>query len=313
MPSFINPFPIGNGGGGGSNQSGSETVEGIVKFATHGESAPLKAVQANDPRVNSIILSNTPPSNKDLIWVDNSSNPWSIKYYNQSTLEWEKISSSGSIDDLKASDIEYINQNYPNLNDVQKALDKLLYVNPQITNFTNNIGTVEKGRTITNVNLTWSLNKQVNSLSISGIGNINSSATSYNITNTSITSDKSYTLTANDGTNSVSATTSIVFRQKIYYGTNSNTVLTNSDILNLNSQFAISRVLNKNIDGNGEYIYFAYPSSFGAATFKINGLISTAWEQSTINFTNASGFTENYIIYRSTSIQYGTGISIEIQ
>ncbi len=58
--------------------------------------------------------------------------------------------------------------------------------------------------------------------------------------------------------------------------------------------------------GVGEYIWYAYPASYGAATFTIAGfeggfdLIT-----STLSITNANGVTQNYRLYRSTNPSLG--------
>jgi hypothetical protein len=60
----------------------------------------------------------------------------------------------------------------------------------------------------------------------------------------------------------------------------------------------------------GEYIWYAYPERLGASVFKMNGFNGGFKEAETVSFTNGSGYTEKYYLYRS--IETGNG-SIEIQ
>lgn len=115
----------------------------------------------------------------------------------------------------------------------------------------------------------------------------------------------------------------VKFIQKAYWGISGATGLTSSDILNLsntgwtyvNDNLTRKRLFQLN--GDGEYIYYAYPQSLGQSNgtnypeFKTNGIINTAWELETINFTNSEGYTENYYVYRSTYKQNGYGIEVE--
>ena len=57
---------------------------------------------------------------------------------------------------------------------------------------------------------------------------------------------------------------------------------------------------------SGQYVYFAYPSSFGVATFTVNGLLNTDWSLTTRAFVNASGYSEPFHIYRSNNLLTGT-------
>ena len=67
-----------------------------------------------------------------------------------------------------------------------------------------------------------------------------------------------------------------------------------------------SRVGNYNgINGNGQYLVFAWPTSFGSPSFTVNGLPNTAWTKisSSISFTNMNGYVENYDIWISNTAQ----------
>ena len=60
---------------------------------------------------------------------------------------------------------------------------------------------------------------------------------------------------------------------------------------------------------DGSYIWYAYPAKWGISTFKMNGLPAD-FNVQVIEFTNSSGYKENYYLYRS--IEHSLG-SIEVQ
>lgn len=195
---------------------------------------------------------------------------------------------------------------------VQDALDKLFYVTPAVT-LTNNHLVQEKGVTVTGLVFDWTLNKSVVSQSFNqGIGAVSPELRTLSLSGLSLTTNISYTITVDDGTTTAESSTTVAFNNKRYWGVSSLESLADADVIALSNEFSTTRVQTKTVNGGGKYIYFAYPASFGAATFTVNGLLSTAWTLTTRSFTNASGHSESYNIYRSNTVQNGTGIVISI-
>jgi len=77
--------------------------------------------------------------------------------------------------------------------------------------------------------------------------------------------------------------------------------------------------LNSNLDNNrnysfsdnagpGEYIYYAYPSSYGDASFTVGGFVGgfSKLHGGATAHTNSAGFTETYFIYRSDNANLGS-------
>jgi hypothetical protein len=205
--------------------------------------------------------------------------------------------------------------------------------------FGNTTGTVEIGSTIMSVSLSWSIsptNTPVASQSISASqGTFNSINTNSRTTtafipgpigfpNTPFTTDTTWTLTVNDGTGlpgaTVTAQTSIAFRHYLSWGIASTPTLDNSQIRNLHTssgvgagrEFRDSKGKSVSISGSGQYIYFAYPVSWGTASFIVNNAPNTAWTNTQVSYTNASGNVSQFYIYRSTDIQFGSNIPITI-
>lgn len=196
---------------------------------------------------------------------------------------------------------------------VKEALDALLYVAPVITSFSNNRGTVEIGSTISSLTLTWSFNKAVASQSINqGVGTLDPSLRTVTLSDLALTTNRTWTLSASDGTTPVSASTSVSFSHRRYWGASSNTSLSNADILALSSEFAsgFGKTITYDCSG-GKYPYFVYPAAWGSPTgVKVGGLSFTDFSVTTQAFTNASGNTTTFNVVRFNGIQTGAAIQV---
>jgi hypothetical protein len=136
----------------------------------------------------------------------------------------------------------------------------------------------------------------------SNIINLPSSQHNYNVIG-DFTSGISFSIHASDGTANPSSTQNLNFLSRFYYGTSPlSTGYSNAQILALANQPLVSnRNLNTSINGNGQYVVFAYPVSFGAGNFSVGGFSSTL-NQSTQLITNANGYTTNYYIYTTGTV-----------
>lgn len=219
----------------------------------------------------------------------------------------------GSFGGGVASDL-YFNPAYPLLTTTQLALDYLLYLPPQITGFSNSVGTVEIGGTVHAVNLAWSFNKAMTTVMLNGVAVSPPTLTAESLTGLNLTANTSYTLSASDGTDTVSATTTVSFSARRWWGASPLAALASSDILALgNSEFAGSFAQSKSLSATAAYFYFAWPASFGMPNaFTVGGLASSGWVQATVAHTNASGHTQNYYTFRSQYLQNGTDINIVV-
>ena len=189
---------------------------------------------------------------------------------------------------------------------VQDALDALFYVPLQVTSFGNTVSVVEQGGTIFADALNWGYNKSVASQSIDqGIGALPSGDRAHNAAGI-WTSDVTWHLSASDGTVSANAATTLAFRQQRYWGPSSALSFNDAGIIALSQEFATNFNQSRTITANAEYIYFAFPTSFGTPAFTVNGLLNTAWALTTRVFVNASGYTSSYDIWRSNNLLTGT-------
>lgn len=118
------------------------------------------------------------------------------------------------------------------------------------------------------------------------------------VNNASVT----FTLTANEtGGPSVVSTTSIAFRPLAFWGTGLPGGATEAFIEALgNNALASSRTRSFTVTaGVPDKIYYAYPLSYGAGTFSVNGFVGGFLPPTTVSVTNAFGVTQDYLLYES--------------
>jgi hypothetical protein len=127
--------------------------------------------------------------------------------------------------------------------------------------------------------------------------------------------DTVITLTVNDNTSTYTFTSSVVFQNKLYWGSISTFSTFNSaDILGLTgvpgwygSTLSSNRVSNfDGFDAGGQYIVFAMPTNFGTPSFLTNGLVNTAFSSQVLNFTNSQpgAYAASYSVWYSNTPQY---------
>lgn len=119
-----------------------------------------------------------------------------------------------------------------------------------------------------------------------------------------------FTLNAANGESSNSSVTA-TFRNRIRWGVSTKASgYTSSDVVGLSgSTLSNSQVQSQNINAtSGQYLIFAFPSSYTsihATGFLFNTVTCPFQAFETVSVTNASGFTENYKVYRSTNAALG--------
>jgi hypothetical protein len=194
------------------------------------------------------------------------------------------------------------------------------YTAPAITTYVingSNLVTIEKGASLVNPVLTWSLSGSVpNSQSIDqGVGAVPVGTFTKTVTGT-FTTSTAWTLTVADtdpqgNAKNASATVNLNVRQKRYWGVSTSASLNSAGVLGLSNEFATSRGKSVTYDATGgRYIFYAYPASFGLPTVTVGGLSFSAWTKTDLSFTNASGFTEAYYVIRFNDLQNGAAIAV---
>ena len=214
------------------------------------------------------------------------------------------------------ADIAYTNAQYPEMKTVADALDQLLYVNPAVSTFTSNpaFGDYEIGSTVSNPRFTWSYNKAIvnQNLKVGGttIALDDPQVREHAYTG-DITSATTFTISGNDNKlKACSRSGSFNFKHKRYFGVAEVPAEYNSDfILGLTGkEFCTGRTksafsLNA---GAGQYMFYCFPASYGTPTFNVGGFDGGFELAATIDFTNASGNTTSFVIWKSENANLGT-------
>lgn len=207
---------------------------------------------------------------------------------------------------VDAKNTAYENTNYPQYTDVELALNalfnKVYYVKPTCAlSADKKGGTFEMGTVISApITFTWSTNKDITSQTLTGCTLADASVRSATY-DTNVTADKSFTLSVSDGENFASSSVSYKFLNKILWGNS-------TEPTTYNSKFILALSNNKLASSNkgafsfncsdGEYAYFAAPTSMKITSAWVNGFQADLEEVAVVNHTNASGYTSSYTITR---------------
>lgn len=221
---------------------------------------------------------------------------------------------------------------------MQEMWDLLLYpyLTPSFASFANSglLSVYEVGQTIAtgSQSFSWSFNNlpNVSANTTTIVQNISPVTTLYGpasntspsaLTLTAVysagtsTTTTLYTISAiNTSDNSFSTTISRSWKPKIYYGTNSASVLVEADIKALISNPLSNTFAGTYSFGANNYKYFCYPSSFGTATvFTDTGTnFPVAMDAPyLVSVTNTYGVTLSYRVHRTYNIMGGS-INIQI-
>jgi hypothetical protein len=202
---------------------------------------------------------------------------------------------------------------------LSEILAELLYLALEITSFTGT-SQYEKGQVLTSIFLSWGYNKAIQTQSITGTGVVPPTLlvgdTSKTVTLSNVSTDTVITLTADDvigdGHAAKTATLELKFLNKIYWGKAVIGTINSAFILSLQGELKQNRIKSFVEDtGLNEYIWFCSPVAYGAATFIADGFVGGFQLETTISFTNASGHTEDYYVYRSVNHNLGS-INIDV-
>lgn len=187
--------------------------------------------------------------------------------------------------------------------------DEFEYVPIAITSFTNNKNTVEMGTKITDVILNWALNKDPKTMTINDESITPLTARTKTYSGQNITTNKTYTLKVTDEKDATATkTTSITFVNGVYWGAKAapSGAYGSAFILGLTKGLQGSKGKTFTVDAAaGQHIFYALPTRYGACTFNVGGFDGGFTKVSTIEFTNASGYKENYDIYKSVNAGLG--------
>lgn len=234
---------------------------------------------------------------------------------------------------IKAVDVSLEgHEAYPN---VQTAIDSLLYAKPAIASFTIDPVISQIGSSVTTVDFNWKFEEGTTDYieSVYIRDNSGNTIATPSIEDTSfryiypdgqsIDASTSFNLIVKDKAGIIiSASASIKFLPKIYWGTSAESSINNSegilalqnnDYIDINPGDPYDRTFSFDAFG-AKYLYFAVPSNLtiNDTDFMIGGLFNNNWSVSGVQFTNESGYISEYTIFKLNDIQHADHIEVRI-
>lgn len=213
--------------------------------------------------------------------------------------DWKQIGGSGEETENRLTALE-------------QAIADLTYTAIAITSFSANPSTAEMGSTVSSLTLSWGVNKTPSALTLDGSA-LTASTKTVNVTG-AFTANKTWTLKATDERGATSTrTATLSFLNGVYYGVATEPSAYNSAfVLGLTKSLRSGKLTSFSANaGSGQYIYYCLPTRMGTCSFKVGGFDGGFSLIDTIEFTNASGYSENYYIYRSDNVSLGqTSVSV---
>lgn len=191
--------------------------------------------------------------------------------------------------------------------ELEKGLADLQYKAIDITSFTINPSVAETGSTVKEVVLKWAINKDPVKLTVEG----NSVAVNLRETTLkalSLTKAHTFNVSATDERGATdSMTKTLSFYNGVYYGLLADgAALDSAAVLTLTRELTNTKGRKFSVTcGEGQRIAYAIPSRLGTPTFKVGGFEGGFYLAATIDFTNASGYTEPYAVWLSSNTNLG--------
>ena len=201
----------------------------------------------------------------------------------------------------------------------KKIVDDLNYTKIAINSMTATNSNNEIGATVTDTDVAWTLNKtpktQKIKFSSEAEESLGTDVRSKSYTGKSVQSNSIIKLTVTDERDAeVSRQVTIQFQPKVYYGVSEDPNALDSPAINaLTGVLASSKARTFSANaGEGEYIVYIIPSSFGTPTFNVGGFDGGFKKTKTIEHTNASGYKQNYDIWQSVNAALGqTSVTVK--
>lgn len=196
----------------------------------------------------------------------------------------------------------------------KKIVDDLNYKKIAVNTMSATNSSNEIGATVTGTEVTWTLNKEPKTQKIKfgseAEETLETSARKKSYTGKSVKTNTTIILTVTDERDAVvTKNVSISFQPKVYWGVADNKeAYESADILALEgSALSSGRGRTFTVDASvGKHILYAIPSSFGTPTFNVGGFDGGFIKVGTIEHTNASGYEQNYDVWKSVNAGLGS-------
>lgn len=274
--------------------------EGVVEI--DGKPVSLSAEQKDYVDANTLSEVVTIPTGKKFIFTDAATNQGG-------TVALENLARQILLN-LTTQTFE-LDQGTKTLPDALNELNRdLQYIPIEILAFSNNIGVAEKDSTINELTLKWQLNKEPETILMNGQVRADlKTLRSLTLKDMALTADKTFMLQVTDEKGKTARkNTSVVFQNRVYYGVSEiPEEVNNTFILSLSRSLQGSRTKTfSTTSTEGQYVWYAFPSRYGTPVFNVGGFDGGFTKAASISFTNASGYTEEYAVYRSDNSNLGT-------
>lgn len=274
--------------------------EGVVEI--DGKPVSLSAEQKDYVDTNTLSEVVTIPAGKKFIFTDAATNQGGI-------VALENLARQILLN-LTTQTFE-LDQGAKTLPDALNELNRdLQYIPIEILAFSNNIGVAEKGSTLNELTLKWQLNKDPETILMNGQVRADlKTLRSLTLKDMALTADKTFMLQVTDEKGKTAQkNTSVVFQNGVYYGVSEiPEEVNNTFILSLSRSLQGSRTKTfSTTSTEGQYVWYAFPSRYGTPVFNVGGFDGGFTKAASISFTNASGYTEEYAVYRSDNSNLGT-------
>lgn len=274
--------------------------EGVVEI--DGKPVSLSAEQKDYVDANTLSEVVTIPTGKKFIFTDAATNQGG-------TVALENLARQILLN-LTTQTFE-LDQGTKTLPDALNELNRdLQYIPIEILAFSNNIGVAEKGSTINELTLKWQLNKEPETILMNGQVRADlKTLRSLILKDMALTADKTFMLQVTDEKGKTAQkNTSVVFQNGVYYGVSEiPEEVNNTFILSLSRSLQGSRTKTfSTTSTEDQYIWYAFPSRYGTPVFNVGGFDGGFTKAASISFTNASGYTEEYAVYRSDNSNLDT-------
>lgn len=217
----------------------------------------------------------------------------------------------GLIKGITVDTLEYTTSDDENIKTLRDALDKLLYSPLAISSFSLSKTVAERGEVVEGLKLTWDYNKTtILEQQLNGTV-IDKNIRQY-VEPVAVTNNTTFRLIGSDGRGSAERSATINFYNGRYHGTSNSTNYNNDFVKGLVRTLSDSRVQTFNVNClAGQHIFYCIPVRLGVPVFTVNGFQGGFSKVETLSFTNASGFTESYDIWKTTNSGLGnTTVSV---
>lgn len=184
-----------------------------------------------------------------------------------------------------------------------------LYKAMGINSFTVSPSQAERGSTVADVTVAWSLSKTPKSLTLDDKAQ-DTASKGTTLSGVNLKASKTYTLKATDARNAVATRTAdVAFRDKRHWwvAASLDAVGVTDQIINqatgeLATWYSKTFTLNA---AAGQHIYYAFPASWGTPRFFVGGFEGGFALLKTFDHKNASGATISYAVWKSTNAGLG--------